>query len=182
MKIFIFQDWKEVRAPCISQEECGVQYSHNLLGALAKQGASNSLILSGDQDQQQGKTQLFVAIESYTFGISIIFSGSLGFLDPVGIFWNLMQSLGIFGNLWKCFGMKWNLLESFGIFWNLLESLKIFGNQSTLEFLRESQLFFLIYLSTLGAFKLREIVIILTKSLHFTASHFYKIHQIECEK
>ena len=57
------------------------------LGALAKRGASNSLILLEDKVDQGNKTSAFFAIESYAFG------KSLNLLD---IFWNLLDSFRVF--------------------------------------------------------------------------------------
>ena len=56
-------------------------WHYDFLGAQAKQGASNSLILLEDKDEDQGKTSAFFAVESYAFG------NSLNLLD---IFWNLL--------------------------------------------------------------------------------------------
>ena len=53
------------------------------LGALAKRGASNSLILL--EGEQQGKTSAFLLFEYFGF-----------FLESFGFFWNLLDSFGIF--------------------------------------------------------------------------------------
>ena len=96
---------------CCKQQRRDVQRrGKTFLGALAKRGASNSLILPGRDGDQQGKTSAF--FESLRTML----------LETLWIFWILLNSY----ILLESFGIFWNLSESFGIFWNLLESFGIF--------------------------------------------------------
>ena len=124
----------------------------HFLGALAKRGASNSLILpEGGMGSNRGRPQLFLAIESlhlWNPWVFWILLDSWNLLEYIGFFWNLLESL-------ESFGIFWNLLESFGIFWNLLKSFYSLGKfQNHFNSFRNFSIFLelLILLETFGFF------------------------------